>query len=329
MTSGQPDERLLLDLMLRVLFRLSKRATVGLINGLFGENFTVRDVKSIHYGNPAFVTETLDAIIGDQFLRFDTRARPFHYHVEFQTLNDRRMVVRLFRYGFEKAAEAAMGERGEEAAGGEPLLLAFPAQVVIFLEENSEIGETLEARLKLPGGAKADYIVPVLRLWTLTPQQMAEKELYALLPLQAFNSRKRLRAIVSGDRSEEEKARLLIGEFERLKRTVEQTLAVISGLHERKILLTGDMDRMLRVLGRILRHLYRKYGGNRQAEEEADLMVKTYIDPEVRRQGREEGKKEGIRAVAQNMLKLGIALNTIVQATELSEKEVLELSREK
>jgi hypothetical protein len=44
-TDRRKKEKLKLDQMMRVLFRLSKRLTVQLISGLFGEQFATEDVK--------------------------------------------------------------------------------------------------------------------------------------------------------------------------------------------------------------------------------------------------------------------------------------------
>ncbi len=56
-------ERLKLDQMMSVLFRLSKQLQLQLLNGLFGENFTRADVKSIHYGNAKFDSEYSELLI--------------------------------------------------------------------------------------------------------------------------------------------------------------------------------------------------------------------------------------------------------------------------
>ncbi|QTH41373.1 hypothetical protein J4772_28095 [Cohnella sp. LGH] len=56
-------ERLKLDQMMSVLFRLSKQLQLQLLNGLFDENFTRADVKSIHYGNAKFDSDYSELLI--------------------------------------------------------------------------------------------------------------------------------------------------------------------------------------------------------------------------------------------------------------------------
>ncbi len=335
LSDRRKKEKLKLDQMMRVLFRLSKRLTVQLINGLFVERFATGDVKAIHYGNAEFILDEYERIVGDLFLKLDTRRGLFHYHVEFQTLNDQSMVIRMFRYGFEKALELAAGREDN----GLPLL-AFPKQIVIFLEENEAIGEELAFRMRLPDGTETVYTVPVLRYWMLSPRDLQERRLFALLPLQVFGSRKNMRLIAASTRTDDEKRQLFAEEFSRLKATIEETLAVIRDLHRQRLLPTGDMDRILQVLGNILNYLYRHYGEYKQTEEEVSHMIKTFI-PEAMKKGREEGKKEGLKEglkervkkgqlkVARNLLKLGVDMNTIVEATELTPEEVTRLEEKK
>ncbi|RED84115.1 putative transposase/invertase (TIGR01784 family) [Cohnella phaseoli] len=320
-------EPMKLDQMMSVLFRLSKHLQLQLLNGLFGENFARADVKSIHYGNAKFDSDDYNRIIGDLFMKLDTIRGVFHYHVEFQTLNNRSMVIRMFRYGFEKALELveAKAEDGVQ-------LPAFPKQLVIFLEQNKAIGDELRFRLRLPDGTETMYAVPVLKLWTLTPRDMQERKLFALLPLQVFRSRKRMRRIALSQRTDDEKQRLLAQEFKRLKTMIEETVEVLRELRRKRQLRLEDLDKMLQVLQNILNYLYRHYGEYKQTEKEVNEMIKTFI-PEALKRGRREGRKEGERArqikVARNLLELGVDRDTIVKATELSTEEIESLARQK
>ncbi|WP_372634885.1 hypothetical protein [Cohnella sp.] len=336
----QEKERLKLDQMMSVLFRLSKRLRLQLINGLFGESFTGAEVKAIHYSNSKFVdSDEFNRIIGDLFMKLDTVRGAFHYHVEFQTLNDRSMVIRMFRYGFEKALELA-GGKAEDGVQ----LVAFPKQIVIFLEENKAIGDELRFRMRLPDGTETMYTVPVLKIWTLTPRDLQERKLFALLPLQVFRSRKRVRRIAASRRTDNEKRTLFSKEFERLKATIEETVEVLRELRRKRQLPLEDLDKILQVLQNILNYLYRHYGEYKQTEREVSEMIKTFI-PEALKRGRREGKREGIKEgikeglqegkklgvqeakfeVAGNLLKLGVDIDTIAGATGLSPDEIVKI----
>ncbi len=150
-------------------------------------------------------------------------------------------------------------------------MIVFPKQIVIFLEENNAIGDELSFRIRLPGGTEVMYTVPVLKLWTLTPRDLQEQKLFALLPLQVFRSRKRMRLIAKSRRTDDEKRRLFAREFERLKGTIEDTVDVIRELQEKKQLPFGDIEKILQVLGNIMNYLYRHYGDYKQTEKEPFL----------------------------------------------------------
>ncbi len=85
-------ERIKLDKIMQVLFKLSKHLT--------------SEVEVI-YCNSEFVSSDFERIIGDLFITIASKHKTNHYHLEFQTLNDQTMVIRMFRYGLEKALEHA------------------------------------------------------------------------------------------------------------------------------------------------------------------------------------------------------------------------------
>ncbi|THF82747.1 RpnC/YadD family protein [Cohnella fermenti] len=330
-------EQLKLDQLLRLLFKLSKRSTIDLINGLFGDSFAYEDVPSIHYSNVEMIADDLSRLIGDFHVKLVTTKGTYRYHVEFQTLNDQSMAIRMFRYGFEMALEKAATDDKGDASTQDPRLplIVFPRQVVVFLEENDAIGESVAFRLQLPDGQEVVYEVPAVRYWQWSLQDLRKSRMYALLPLQVFKSRKQIRSIADSRKPEEEKRRLIERCFADLKEVVRQTVAMIAELHDQEVLPTRDMDRLIRAMSTILNYLYRKYGEPyHQTEKEVFVLIKSFYDPEIRKQAREEGKKIGLEEgrlegrleskllVAQRMLSLNIDLQLIVQATELSVEEV-------
>ncbi|MBP1988436.1 hypothetical protein [Paenibacillus eucommiae] len=249
-------EQLKLDQILRVLFKLSKDITIQLINGLFDEKFVSSDV-SIAYSNGEFVDDEYDRTIGDMFITVTSKQETITFHIEFQTLNDNMMVVRLFQYGFKKALEEAQAS-GAFTTGNpqEKILMKFPRQLVIYLEENEAIQESQSLALSLPDGREVEYTVPTMKYWTYTPEMLKRQKLYALLPLLAFSSRKRLKLIYESKKPEKEKSLLISEQFEQMKKTIEKTLEVLGELHDAKEIGTGDLERILRVLQNITTYLY-------------------------------------------------------------------------
>lgn len=85
-----------------------------------------------------FVSDEYDIIRGDLFLKIIQNEKPNHFHIELQTLNDATMVIRLFEYGFQSAKQYAKIARKDET------LIYIPKQLVIFVEENRNIGNELK-----------------------------------------------------------------------------------------------------------------------------------------------------------------------------------------
>ncbi|MDI6602301.1 MAG: hypothetical protein QME46_11100 [Thermoanaerobacteraceae bacterium] len=282
------SEKLKLDQIMKVLFKLSKKVTINLLNALFDEKFVSNEV-TIEYGNSEFIDDDYERIIGDLFINVYTKDHVYRYHIEFQTLNDASMVIRMFRYGFEKAKEIS------DASEDKEIRLAFPKQLVIFLEENENISDHLSMTLVLPDGQELKYTVPVMQYWKYTPIDLESQKMYALLPLQVFKSRKKITSIYESNRPEEEKAQLINEEFNKLIDTTNTVLNIVKKLHDEKEIPIKDFGRILDVLVNVTSYLYSKYGEYRKIDEEVTIMIKTLYDPAIKEEGIKEGIKEGIR----------------------------------
>lgn len=276
-----------LDAIMKVLFKLSKKVTTRLINRLFDENFDSRRIE-VHYDDGELIMDDYGRFFGDRFITIRHEQQLHSFHAEFQTLHDDSIAIRLFRYGLEKAIGESTPPRAREET-----VLTFPKQIVICLEESGSVGDSVSVVLRLPDGHAVRYTVPVLRYWLYDAAQLHEQQLHALLPLQAFKSRKRLKAIAGSKKSAVEKQRLIIEELERLKQTIRSTMDVIGKLYNRREILLGDLNKMLRAIQSISQYLYASYGEYEAVNKEMKIMMKTLIDPKLIEQGRREGKKEG------------------------------------
>lgn len=285
----KPREQVQLDRIMRLLFRLSHRTVVRLINGLFDESFDPGEVELV-YGDGNMIGNELSRLEADFLLRVESASGGREYHVEFQTLHDSAMAVRMFQYGFSRALEAG---RLAEAAEDEVLTLAFPRQLVIYLEENEAIREWVELALVFSDGQNIRYRVPAMRYWTFTPQDLTRKKLYALLPLQVFRWRKRLQALERSQVPEEEKRRRMAEAFESLKDNVSQTLDRLRLLHNEQELSGADLERLLEAMQALMNYLYNRYGQYEKLDKEVRQMLKPWIDPKMKRKARLEGRREG------------------------------------
>ena len=96
-----------------------------------------------------------------------------------------------------------------------------------------------------------------------------------------------------------------------------------------------DLHKILLAVSNLFEYLNNKYGYNTKLSEEVLKMTKTLYDPEVEKrgieqgriEGRLEGRLEGQVEVAENLLKLGVSEDIIVQSTKLSIETIRELKK--
>ena len=105
--------------------------------------------------------------------------------MEFQTKNDSTMVIRMFEYGFKKATENATLNSIDGIR-----TIYFPKQKVIFFEENKNIEDSLDLNIVFPDDKVVLYSVGVMKYWEFTDEDLINKKMYPLIPLQLFNLRK-------------------------------------------------------------------------------------------------------------------------------------------
>jgi len=324
-------EKIKLDQMMKVLFKLSKKVMVNLLNALFDEDYDYKKV-SIEYSNTEFVDDEFERLYGDIFITVRTENKSFSYHIEFQTLNDNSMAIRMFRYGFEKAVERAGDENNEE------ITLYYPKQLVIFLEENKNVKDELYFKLRLPDGQEIRFSVPVLKYWKYSAEDLMNKKMYALLPLQVFKSRKKIKTIYDNENiTHEDKGKLIHIEFKKLIEVIKTTINVLGELYSSHEIIGTDLEKILRVLTNISEYLYNKYGEYGNIGKEVDIMVTTLYNPVVaekaKREGIEEGIEKGIekgreeerKDLALKMLKENVDVNLIEKITGLKSEEIIKL----
>lgn len=275
-------EKIKLDQLLKVMFKLSKKVTVNLLNGLFDENYNPKNVK-VQYTNNEFVLESLEKIYGDMFIKVQSHNKTITYHIEFQTQNDSSMAIRMFRYGFENAVESI------DNVSKEKIRLDFPKQLVIFLEENNNIKDDISFILTMPDGNELNYIVPTMKYWKYSEQDLVDKKLYALLPFQVFKLRKAIESISCSNKPHEQKAQLIYLELKKLFDVSERVAKISSDLYNNKEIIGADFKKILLVLKNISDYLYDKYGEYPIIEKEVKTMLTTLYNPALVKKGIAEG----------------------------------------
>ncbi|WHH57506.1 hypothetical protein [Petroclostridium sp. X23] len=307
------DQRVKLDEILKSLFAVSKKVLIEMMNSLFYENFDV-DMVEVTFENNEFISDEYDIIRGDLFLKISQNDKPYHYHIELQTLNDATMVIRLFEYGFKKAKELAKYEGIDET------VIYIPKQLVIFVEQNQNIKDELKMRLVFPDGQEVKYTVPVMKYWEYDDQKIIECKMYPLLPLQVFKLRYKMESLRRKQGNNEEDMKEAVLEA---KQVAEVIARAGKQLYDNKEINGDDLHRILLAISNLFEYLNQRYGDNELLEEEVRKMTKSLYDPVVEEKGIEKGKIE----TAKEMLADGEPIEKIMKYTKLIPEQIEELKK--
>ena len=312
-------EKVKLDEVLKFLFSTSNKVLVKLLNGIFEENFNVDEVE-LTVSNNEFVEDDLGILRGDMFFDIlNKNSDKVSYHIEFQTKNDNTMVIRMFEYGFKKAKEQ---ERNINKVKEDIRTIYFPKQKVIFFEENKNIKDELKLRIVFPDEKEITYFVSVMKYWEYSDEELIEKKMYPLIPLQLFKLRKILEK--THNKNDIEK----IKEISLIAKNLANKLAKESAvLFEEDEILGEDFHKMLLAIQNLIEYLNRNYINDDDIEKEVSTMTKTLYDPEVEKKGMEKGMEEGKVQAAINFLKLGLDEETVSKGTGFTIDKIRELRK--
>lgn len=321
MSKEGDENRVKLDEVLKSLFNVSKKVLIEMMNSLFHENYDI-DSTEITFENNEFVTDDYDIIRGDLFLKISNDNKPYHYHIELQTNNDKTMVIRMFEYGFKKAKELSRCESDNDSSDHETIIY-IPKQLVMFIEENRNIKDELRMKLVFPDGQIVNYKVPVLKCWEYDDKRFIEEKMYPLLPLQIFKLRYDMESIKRRSNGDKNKLNEAILNAKELAQIVANESKF---LYDEKKIDGEDLHKILLAIGNLFEYLNDKYGDDKKLNEEVMKMTKTLYDPEVEKRGIEKGieKGEEKKAIetARIAIKKGLNDDLISELTGLSFEEI-------
>ena len=298
-----------MDEILKHLFKVSKEVLVDMLNSLFAKEFDP-ETTEIEISNSEFVTEELGLLKGDLFLTL-TGSEKNRFHIEFQTVQDRGMVIRMFEYGFHKARELAGFDDKEET------VIIIPEQVVIFVEEHDSVRDELKMRLVFPGDQEMIYRVPVIKYWQYDYRDLLQKKLYPLLPLQIFKLRRELERL----RKQKEPGENIVAKMAEVQKMAELVATEAKNLYDQALIPGEDLHRILAAVESLFEYLNLKYAGLTELNEEVYKMVKTLYDPEVEKRGELKAKRETV--YSQVNKKLGSIPEHLVERIEKADYHTL------
>ena len=275
-------ESVKLDEILRYLFNVSKPALVAMLNGLFGESNDPDSVEIVKE-SARMINEQLEIIEGDMFLMVSSQLQKRRYHIEFQTLPDGRMGIRVLQYDMGKAVDI---QRREQGGAGGKIRLVMPKSVVIHVEESKDVPDEYEVEIVFADGDAKMYRVPVMKYWTYSAAELVESGMYPLLPLRVFLLRSELDKATKADKSSVAKKQAIM----RAKDAAAEVAKEAERLFREGSLRADDYNTIMNVVRYLFVYLNNRYKANRLLNKEVSEMLTTikYIDTDLIDKGKIE-----------------------------------------
>ncbi|WP_300902326.1 hypothetical protein [uncultured Clostridium sp.] len=219
------------------------------------------------------------------------------------------MIVRMFEYGFKKGKEQLKNSKKFKE---EIKTIYFSKQKVIFFEENKSIENQLKLKIVFPDEQKIIYTIDVIKYWEYTNEELKEKKMFPLMPLQLFNLRKEL------EKAHNKNDLKKIKELSKKAKNLAEKLAKESAkLFEEDEILGEDFHKMLLAIQNLIEYLNRNYMKDENIENEVNKMTKTLYDPEVEKRGIEKGIEKGIKSAIEKLLLSGMDAEKIANILDV------------
>ena len=306
--NGKFKESLQMDEIMKKLFTINNpRPIIDFLNAIYGENISY-DAK-LSYSDKEIINKLEESsklirFYADMYITVVDGNNVYEYALEFQTVFDKEIAIRIFRYSFERAIKLADYSKSKEY-----IKLKMPDPYIILIEEETGVKDSIKLEIEFSKNAGFTYDIKVLRYWTYGLEQLYEENMYLLYPLQIFNLRKKMKQISKSNRSKELKEAQMLQVYEELKVLIEKTLKAIDKAYDDGKIDISDYDTMNTVIENLNSYFLNMYGKYKNFDEEVQDMVKSFYDPKVEEKGRnweeigkEEGKIEEKKLIAKNML---------------------------
>lgn len=215
----------------------------------------------------------------------------YEYALEFQTVFENDMAIRIFRYSFERAVklEAKLNNKDKNY-----MKITLPKPYLIVLEEEKDLAGKLKLEINIANEQSFFYSIDVLRYWTYDLDKLYRENMYLLYPLQLFKLRKAMQNISNSNKSYGEKKIKMFEIYDELKVIVENTLKAIDKAYNENKISINDYNEMNVVIENLNSYFIDMYGKYGDIDKEVSEMVKTFYDPNVEKRGREKGIEEGM-----------------------------------
>ncbi|MDI3480740.1 MAG: hypothetical protein PWQ97_395 [Tepidanaerobacteraceae bacterium] len=288
------------DKILKNLFNISTRLTICAINALFKKNF--KEDAKIEQLNREYIRLDKTTAIADTVLSIEINEQKTKYHIEFQTLNDRTLIIRMIDYGFRIAIDNL---DYSNLKLDEEITVEFPSQIIIFLKHNESIPDKLNLTIRMPyTEQKIKYIVPTFKIWEYDLDYYKRQKLYIMLPLRIINLSEELENLKRRKLHEEEIAKLQNEYRRKITEVIESIIRELKDAIETDDLIIEECNRILLELSNLAGELFSEE--LKDIEQEVNEMAKMIIDPEIYKRGFEEGLEKGLEKGVEKGIEKGI-----------------------
>jgi hypothetical protein len=252
--------------------------------------------------------------VTDAYFRITEDGTTRNYHLECQSSADATMIVRIVEYDFMIALDnmAKQIEMGQYES-----TLEFPETVVLYLRHSESMPDSFKVHLKY-GTQSMDYEVPIVKAQTFSLEELAEGELYMLIPFYLMRYEKQIKSGTDLELVERE-IRCLMATIRRLRET-----GKLSAYQEQELI--GYSQKVLLKLA--------ESSNESEKERLVECMSGQVIETEAhllyvagKEEGREDGRNEGIQ-ITKAVIRLdaeGYAVSDIATELSISEDEVKQI----
>ncbi|MDV3426169.1 MAG: hypothetical protein LIR50_03125, partial [Bacillota bacterium] len=282
-----------MDKIMKRLFMLdNKRPVIDFLNAIYKDNISYS--AKLSYGNKEInnISGELHKYISfyaDMYIKVEDNENIYEYAIEFQTVYEQDMSIRIFRYSFEKAARNIIKLKLKNY-----MEITLPEPYLIVLEEEKDLRDNITLRINVPKGESIDYNIKVLRYWKYDLNKLYSKNMYLLYPLQLFKLRKEMEKMSKRNYAYEQNKKDMSAVYNKLKDTVNKTLIFIDMAYNDGKINISDYNEMNVIIENLNSYFVQMYGKYGNIEEEIVNMVKSFYDPKVEEKGIEKGIEKGM-----------------------------------
>lgn len=225
------------DILMKKLFGLSVPVVVDFINAVFGTDYD-RNKTQVTHLDTEYIRADSKELRSDLMFLVEGKK----YHLEFQMKNDDSMSIRLFDYEFEEARENRIEEPNR-------MIMEFARPKVIYLQHNRNTPDKYVLELRFGEDGTIIRNAETVKALSMTPEQLAEKKLYLLLPFQLLRTRR----LAEKDLKPETKEKILSD----YKKTMKSCIIILDELYKNGKINDLDSAGLFEALNDINKHLYR------------------------------------------------------------------------